>query len=422
MRLCRWQPRKSKPSLPSREIDPPRLSGCSSSPSRARIARTRCSASSHAFRRVAHHDEVVRVAHQRAQVAHLARPHACRGRAGRCSTAAERSRRPAASPRASPTHVPVFHHPRLEPLPQQLEHPSIRDAPRHELHQLRRGRCSRSSRGCRRRARGCRPACPVARMVSSACVALRCGRKPYEHGRKSASKIGSSTSFAAICTTRSRTVGIPSGRCLPSAFGMYRRSTGCGRYVPARSAAPSSSRKRSTPYCSTAASVSHRRPPRPCSASPASTPPAGRHSCRCGRTARGNGDPAAAWPRPTVGVGVVALCRAACARRGGWDRSCRPCPRAYLLRRHDHRRGPSLRPRCSSRRPRRYYDPLGLPLRSARFRLRLIRAALPRRRLRRRVSRVPPVSLHACCSPYPAETSPRVLRTRMRADVAFAVT
>ena len=32
------------------------------------------------------------------------------------------------------------------------------------------------------------------------------------------------------------------GRCRPSAFGMYRRKTGCGRYVPARSAAPRSSR------------------------------------------------------------------------------------------------------------------------------------------------------------------------------------
>ena len=32
--------------------------------------------------------------------------------------------------------APVFHHSRSEPLPQQLEHPSVRDAPRHELHQL----------------------------------------------------------------------------------------------------------------------------------------------------------------------------------------------------------------------------------------------------------------------------------------------
>lgn len=49
-----------------------------------------------------------------------------------------------------------------------------------------------------------------------------------------------------------------------------------------------------------------------------------------------------------------------------------------------------------------YYDPLGLPLRSARFRLWLIRAALPRRRQRRRASRVPLFPLHACCAPYPA--------------------
>ena len=52
----------------------------------------------------------------------------------------------------------------------------------------------------------------------------------------------------------------------------------------------------------------------------------------------------------------------------------------------------------------RYYEPLGLPLRTPRFRLRLIRARLPRRRRRRRVSRVPHVSLSACCSPYPGET------------------
>src|SRR6185369_8133821 len=61
--------------------------------------------------------------------------------------------------------------------------------------------------------------------------------------------------------------------------------------------------------------------------------------------------------------------------------------------------------RCVVRRSdRRYYDPLGLPLCSARFRLRLIRAALPRRRRQRRASRVPRFSLHTCCALYPAET------------------
>ncbi len=50
----------------------------------------------------------------------------------------------------------------------------------------------------------------------------------------------------------------------------------------------------------------------------------------------------------------------------------------------------------------RYYDPLALPLHRLRFRLRLIRRPLPRRRLCRRASRVPRPSLHACCAPYPA--------------------
>ena len=36
--------------------------------------------------------------------------------------------------------------------------------------------------------------------------------KAIRGGAKSASKIGSSTSVAAICATRSRTVGMPSGR------------------------------------------------------------------------------------------------------------------------------------------------------------------------------------------------------------------
>jgi hypothetical protein len=116
----------------------------------------------------------------------------------------------------------------------QLEHPPIRDSPRDELHQLvvldapevvadvgvEHVMASRPPFGS----------------VSSAIVALRFGRKPYEHGRKSASKIGSSTSFAAICATRSRTVGMPSGLLFPSAFGMYRRRTNVGRYVPSRSA------------------------------------------------------------------------------------------------------------------------------------------------------------------------------------------
>ena len=50
---------------------------------------------------------------------------------------------------------------------------------------------------------------------------------------------------------------------------------------------------------------------------------------------------------------------------------------------------------------RQYYEPLGLPLHTVRFRLRLIRLALPRHGPCRRVSPVPYSPLQACCSPYP---------------------
>jgi hypothetical protein len=55
------------------------------------------------------------------------------------------------------------------------------------------------------------PAFISLRMRSSAWCALRLGRKPYEQSRKLGSKIGSRTSLAAVCTTLSRTRGIPSG-------------------------------------------------------------------------------------------------------------------------------------------------------------------------------------------------------------------
>src|SRR5437763_3077087 len=45
------------------------------------------------------------------------------------------------------------------------------------------------------------------RTCSMASCALRSGLNPYEVGQKSASKIGSSTSLAAVCTILSRTVG-----------------------------------------------------------------------------------------------------------------------------------------------------------------------------------------------------------------------
>ena len=60
-------------------------------------------------------------------------------------------------------------------------------------------------------------------------------------------------SGAAAITTRSATVGMPSGRDCPGRpdFGIRTRRSGFGRYVPARSFAASSSRKSPTPEPST---------------------------------------------------------------------------------------------------------------------------------------------------------------------------
>ena len=61
---------------------------------------------------------------------------------------------------------------------------------------------------------------------SIACVALRFGRNPCEHGRKSASNTGSSTSLAACWATLSRTVGTVASYCpsLPWCVGILRSS------------------------------------------------------------------------------------------------------------------------------------------------------------------------------------------------------
>jgi hypothetical protein len=101
------------------------------------------------------------------------------------------------------------------------------------------------------------------RSRSIACVADRLGRNPYETGKKSASKIGSSTSFTAAWATRSRTVGIPNGRLPPPGFGMSTRLAGAGRYDPLRRSCCRSPNIRATPYSSTCASVTLSTPAAP---------------------------------------------------------------------------------------------------------------------------------------------------------------
>jgi hypothetical protein len=69
-----------------------------------------------------------------------------------------------------------------------------------------------------------RPRLTSTRIASNAWWALRPGRKPNEQSRTSASQIGSSTAFAAACTTRSPTAGTVISYC-PSC----RHVSGCFR-------------------------------------------------------------------------------------------------------------------------------------------------------------------------------------------------
>ena len=89
-----------------------------------------------------------------------------------------------------------------------------------------------------------------------ASCADRFGRNPKLHGRKSASKTGSSTIFTAACTIRSRTAEIASGlRSLLPGLGISTFRAGSGRHVPVRNSPASSPSSRVTPYSSTSARV-----------------------------------------------------------------------------------------------------------------------------------------------------------------------
>ena len=276
----------------------------------------RASACSHCLRRAAHHDEVVRVAHQRPQRGAVARPQRRRARAGRCSTASGEITPPCGVPATVRDDDAVLHHTCLEPLPQQLEHPPVRDAPSHQLHQL--------------------VVVDAPEVVADvgvehvmAALGAELPQRLQRHRRaplrpeavRARQESPPRRSAPAPASPPSAPPGPGPSGC-PAAASFHRPSgcTGAGP-PPAgtrlraarRRALPGSARRRTARR---RRSSGHRRPPRPCSASPASTPPTGRHSCGCGRTARGSAFPVTAWPRPTVAVAVVALCRAAYGRRG----------------------------------------------------------------------------------------------------------
>ena len=267
-----------------------------------------------------------------------------------------------------------------------------------------RGRCCRSSRGCRRPARGCRRArharagfpVPASRSASAETHTTTAGNPP----RRSA---------PARASPPSAPLGLGPSECRAAAAG--HRPSGCIAAGPAADdtclrAARRRARRADAPrpYCSTAAER-HRIDPRR-AAVPLHPPPClpedvtppdpihqGMEAALRGSLGR---DPESTLqlahfvdgraPTGVVGTGPAghALARACAAN----------VTTAGTLR----------SPRVVRREARHYYGPLGRPLRHARFRRRLIRAALPRPGPRRRASRVPFLSVPACCAPYPAET------------------
>ena len=68
------------------------------------------------------------------------------------------------------------------------------------------------------------------------------------------------------------------------------------------------------------------------------------------QTAPTSSSETAIWQTSLAQVEVVVRCQRALARRGSWDRSCRPCPDTYPRSERDQSRDPSLPPRSSTRR------------------------------------------------------------------------
>ena len=177
----------------------------------------------------------------------------------------------------------------------------------------------------------------------TACVADRRGRKPYDDSLKLASKIGSSTSRHACCTTRSRTVGMPRGRDRPSGLGISTRSTGCGRYAFAFRSAASSARNVSTPERSI---ESIETPSTPGAPAFARTSLQARHKTS-GRTRRSY----KAWNRRfrlllAARNSLRWRCRDDSIGSIGWSWLLRACTVTSLLAGHDGSRGPSLHRVC----------------------------------------------------------------------------
>jgi len=191
---------------------------------------------------------------------------------------------------------------------------------------------------------------------------------------------------------------------------MYWRFTGCGQYRPVWRRWCRSWRNSSTPPCSIIDKVSPSTP-----AAPLFT------LTRFHASARTS-------PRQTRSYN--AWKRRVPLRLAATESSCRSCrtlsvgllglasmPSPLPPHTSTTKAGPS---RSSGfRHLRRYYEPLGLPLDTTRFRTRLIRAAFAQRGPSRRVSPVPHQAIPACSLPYPG--SVLHLSGLQAQSVAFAV-
>src|ERR1019366_2111209 len=160
-----------------------------------------------------------------------------------------------------------------------------------------------------------------------------------------------STSTTARWTILSSSEAIPSGRCRPSAFGMYILREGLARYAPRRSRSCRSRRfsSRSTPYCS------HVTPSTPAAACFFSCPNAVRSRS------------VVMWWKSAVNFASLSLL-AACRTRASAFGALYPAlrPGRVLLARVLLGQAPSLHPlrrrlRGIVRRLRRYYGPVRLP-------------------------------------------------------------
>ena len=182
--------------------------------------------------------------------------------------------------------------------------------------------------------------------------------EPKLHGRKSASKIGSSTIFTRGLHDpvtdrgdRQRPLLVRPG------FGMNTRRAGSGRYRLSRSSAASSSSSRETPYSSTSAMVTWSMPGAPHCGAPPPTPAPGRPCDGPCRRAHGTVVRGRPWPPGKAHAARLGPCplghpRAGLANEG----THQPFPLT-----HGRSSGPSLTGGCVVRRLDRYYGRLRRP-------------------------------------------------------------